>query len=90
MSKHIAFFCRFASDGGASIDLYCKNENASKKHAKSNRFFDFSNHPNAQVPISIYCSKHDFGARPASQRIPRKWSTNCTQPTNNAPGVKMT
>ena len=30
-------------------------------------------------------------ARPRIPRIPAKWSTNCgSQPTNNAPGVRMT
>ena len=39
----------------------------------------------------VYCSKHDFWARLRIPQILRKWSTNCSsQPTNNAPGVRMT
>ena len=35
--------------------------------------------------------KHDFWAQPQIPRIPQKWSTNCSsQPTVNAPGVRMT
>ena len=50
-SKHIVFFCRFASDGSASTDFYCKNEKRVQKKCKIDWFFDVSKQAIAQVPI---------------------------------------
>ena len=50
-SKHIVFFCRFASGGSASTDFYSSNEKGVQKTTKNSCLFDFSNHARAQVPI---------------------------------------
>ena len=38
-AKTIVFFCHFASDGSASIDFYCKNENVAPKTYKIDSVF---------------------------------------------------
>ena len=37
--KSIVFFCRFASDGAARIDFYCKNEKVAPKRCKIDSVF---------------------------------------------------
>ena len=61
-----------------------------RKHAKSTVFFDFSNHPKAQVPI-FSVQKSIFAHIPGSSGSPGNGARTATSDhPNNAPGVKMT
>ena len=58
--KNIVFFCRFASDGSASTDFYCKNEKRVQNRCNIDCFFNVSQLAIAQVPIFIV-QKSNFG-----------------------------
>ena len=73
-----------------SLCFIAKMKKRLRKHAKTIVFFDFSNHPNAQVPI-FSVQKSIFGHIPGSPGSPGNGARTATSDhPNNAPGVKMT
>ena len=90
------FLVNFHKNHRKSLCFIAKMSRRLRKHAKLIVFFDFSNHPKAQVPIfsvqkSIFAHIPGSRGSPGSPGSPGNGARTATSDhPNNAPGVKMT